>query len=159
MPIMNDLGAPSVEITAVHCYSNAYSEINVPASSTFTGQKWSNHKIIFLLWKIFFSTTAHATFRVRYYVCIWVFIKWIVLVLDSDWLSHIPSRCKILYKHTAVTAFQQYNCIGKEVVSKCQILSIIFVINFDLLGGQSLDERWTETDRMEKEEKQERRHA
>jgi len=31
-------------------------------------------------------------------------IKWIVLVLDSDWLSHVQSRCKLLNKHTPVTA-------------------------------------------------------
>ncbi len=26
------------------------------------------------------------------------FIKWIVPVLDSDWLSHVRSCCKLLYK-------------------------------------------------------------
>uniref|UniRef100_A0A672K6C2 Protein sel-1 homolog 3-like n=1 Tax=Sinocyclocheilus grahami TaxID=75366 RepID=A0A672K6C2_SINGR len=31
---------------------------------------------------------------------IFILIKRIVLVLDSDWLSHIRSCCKLLYKHT-----------------------------------------------------------
>ncbi len=34
-----------------------------------------------------------------------------------------------------------------------------FVVNFDLLGGLSLDEWWKEMNRMEEEEKEERRHA
>ncbi len=34
-----------------------------------------------------------------------------------------------------------------------------FVVNFDLLGGPSLDEWWKEMDRMEEEERKERRHA
>ncbi len=34
-----------------------------------------------------------------------------------------------------------------------------FVVNFDLLGGLRLDEWWEATDRMEEEEKKEKRHA
>ncbi len=76
-------------------------------------------------------------------------IKWIVPVLDFDWLSHVSSRCKILGKHTAVTALQQYNC-AKE--TNCFKMSD-FVANFDLLGGLGPDEWWKEMDRMEEEEK------
>ncbi len=34
-----------------------------------------------------------------------------------------------------------------------------FVANFDVMGGLSLDRRWKEMDRMEEEQKKERRHA
>ncbi len=71
------------------------------------------------------------------------------MILDSDWLSHAPSRRKILYKHTAVTALRQYNCTGQ---TSCFKMSE-FVVNFDLLRGLSLNERWKETDRMKEEEK------
>ncbi len=78
-----------------------------------------------------------------------------VLFLGSDWLSHVPSHCKILCKHTAVTTSQEYNCANQ---TSCFRMSD-FVINFDLLGGLSLDEWLNETDRMKEEEIKERRHT
>ncbi len=76
------------------------------------------------------------------------FIKRIVPVFDSVRLRHVPSCCKILYQHKAVNALQQYNCASQ---TKCFEMSD-FVVIFDLLGGLSLDEWWTEMDRMEEEE-------
>lgn len=73
-------------------------------------------------------------------------IKQIVLVLDYDWPSHIQSPCKILYKHTPVTALQQHFYIKQIVSKKC-------VVNFDLLGALRLNEWWTKINRMEEENK------
>ncbi len=67
------------------------------------------------------------------------------IVPDSDWLSHIPSHCKILYKNTALTASQQHNCVSQ---TSCFKMSD-FVVNFNILWGLSLDEWWKEMNRME----------
>ncbi len=37
------------------------------------------------------------------------FMKWIVPVLDCNWLSHIWIRCKILYSLTLTATFPQHN--------------------------------------------------
>ncbi len=75
-------------------------------------------------------------------------IKRLVPVFDYDWLTHIPSNCKILHKHTALIALQQYNCVSR---TSCFKLSD-FVVNFNLLERPSLDEWWREMDSMEEEE-------
>ncbi len=49
--------------------------------------------------------------------------------------SHVPRSCKILNRHTAVTAVQQYNCASQ---TNCFKMSD-FVVSFDLLGGLTLD--------------------
>ncbi len=54
-----------------------------------------------------------------------------------------------------MTALQQYNCANQTSGFKMSD----FVVCFDLLGGRSLDEWWTKTDRMETKDKKERRHA
>ncbi len=77
-----------------------------------------------------------------------IYIKCIVPVLDSDRLSLVPSCCKILCKHTAVTALQQYNCTSQTSCFKMSDFDV-----FDLLGGLSLDKWWKEMDRMGEEEK------
>lgn len=63
--------------------------------------------------------------------------KWIVPVLGHNWLSQVVKYSK----HTPVTALYRYYH-AKQNTSD-------FVADFDLLGGQSMDEWWKEMDRID----------
>lgn len=54
-------------------------------------------------------------------------IRWIILVLKSDWLRHGQSHCKILDIHTHVTASQSLNFV---LVNKGRIVYINIVDKF-----------------------------
>ncbi len=65
----------------------------------------------------------------------------IVLIVDSDWLDRAPSCCKILYKHTVVTAMQQHN-----YASQTSCFKMSDSVNFIYWEGHawmSGGKRWT----------------